>query len=144
MNASAQYLEFIKSTASCLPVPFDILTRHGREYEVKSTILTGVMELGHCFRNTLNGMNSRQFYCEGYAIAPGLFPMLHAWIEDRDGKAIDPTWAQGAEYFGVRFDYKFAKKHALRTGYYGIFEGLHRLRMSPEEVTAYLEGGIAK
>lgn len=144
MNASEQY---VKSLADALPksaIAFDILNRFGRVYEPKVTDLTGSMELGMCYRNSLNAMDSRQFYCEGYAVAPGLFPMEHAWIVDIDGKAIDPTWSHGTDYFGVKFKNTFVNDFALRTGRYGIFSNLYLLRMSVEEVINFLEEGIEK
>lgn len=144
MNASEKYVKFFTEAFPKSPIAFDILNRFGKVYEPKSTILTGCMELGMCYRNSMHAMNSRQFYCEGYAVAPGLFPLEHAWIEDYDGKAIDPTWEQGGEYFGVRFKGKFVRDFALRVGRYGIFGNLYRLRMGVEEITTLLEEGIEK
>lgn len=145
MNASEQYVTFLtQQLKPKAPVAFEILNRFGRVYDPKVTELTGTMELGFCYRNSIHAKGLMQFYCEGYAVAPGLFPLEHAWIEDIDGKAIDPTWGQGTDYFGVPFKTKFANEFALRTGRYGIFGNLYLLRMSVDEVINFLEEGIEK
>ena len=44
-------------------------------------------------------------YCEGYALLKGSsLPIIHAWVTDGHGKAIDNTWPQpGVAYAGVPF-----------------------------------------
>lgn len=48
-------------------------------------------------------------YCEGYALDPNLaLPLIHAWLIDRKGKVIDPTWNDcNAVYLGVPFNTKW-------------------------------------
>jgi hypothetical protein len=149
MNASQQHILTLEKMFSVapdsLPIQYEILSRHGKPMTTKRTSMTGAKELGFCFRNAVSMMNTQYSYCEGYAVALGLFPMEHAWVVDEsDGQVVDPTWANGTDYFGVKFTRKFAAEFVLRVGHYGIFSNLYLLHMSREEVVAYLEGGIAK
>lgn len=149
MNASQQYIltleKLFPGGPGSIPIQYEILARHGKPMTTKHTSMTGAKELGFCFRNAASMMNDQYSYCEGYAIAPGLFPMEHAWVVDEsDGQVVDPTWAEGTDYFGVKFTRKFTAEFALRVGHYSIFGNLYRLRMNPADVVAYLEGGIAK
>lgn len=58
-----------------------------------------------CYYNCqkLASSNEELIYVEGYAIAHNVsLPLSHAWLMDRDGHAIDPTWeTTGTAYFGV-------------------------------------------
>jgi hypothetical protein len=149
MNASQQYIltleKRILGGPGSMPIQYEILARHGKPMTTKRTSMTGAKELGFCFRNAASMMSNQYSYCEGYAIAPGLFSMEHAWVVDEsDGQVVDPTWAEGTDYFGVKFTCKFTAEFALRVGHYSIFGNLYRLRMNPADVVAYLEGGIAK
>ena len=48
-------------------------------------------------------------YCEGYALEPELpLPLIHAWLVNKDGRVIDPTWNDcDAVYLGIPFDTKW-------------------------------------
>jgi hypothetical protein len=76
-----------------LPVPFPAGIRKGRKK--------------YCFRNAaLLAIEQPQSfrYVEGYALYPGLRPMLHAWNIDKDGNLVDRTWKNcGTAYIGVVF-----------------------------------------
>lgn len=50
-------------------------------------------------------------YVEGYAYQYGLIPIAHAWLIDRQGRVIDPTWntSRPVEYFGVIFKHSYIK-----------------------------------
>lgn len=61
-------------------------------------------------------------YVEGYACPGDLniaFPMLHAWLADREGRVIDCTWNKPdlGVYFGVPFetDYVFSLRDQYHT-----------------------------
>ena len=65
---------------------------------------------GDCFRNALFLAGGKFIYCEGFATTTGMtdLPVHHAWVCDRGGNVIDNTWReQGAEYFGVPFQFAF-------------------------------------
>jgi len=76
-------------------------------------------------------------YCEGYAVAARVpIPLAHAWLCDRQGRAIDPTWKEGIAYLGVPIKKAFLRKQLARTGHYGILmdawvEGWPMLKMKP-------------
>ncbi len=74
-----------------------------------------------CFKNAYE-LTARNLlgYCEGFAM--GVIPVLHAWVVDRDGNVIDPTWADGAEYFGIEFKRDDVIRVALKTEYYGMMD----------------------
>ncbi len=55
-------------------------------------------------------------YCEGLALSKGSsLPILHAWVTDGHGRAIDNTWPQpGVAYAGVPFRAGFVTLTALK------------------------------
>lgn len=55
-------------------------------------------------------------YCEGYALFKGTsLPVLHAWVTNGKGAAIDNTWPQpGVAYAGVPFKTQFVNMTALK------------------------------
>jgi len=55
-------------------------------------------------------------YCEGYALFKnGSLPVIHAWVTDGHGNAIDNTWSQpGVAYAGVPFKSSFVNMTALK------------------------------
>lgn len=59
-------------------------------------------------------------YVEGYAVSRRLntfFPVLHGWLMDRHGRAIDVTWddAPDALYLGVPLRTDYVWDHAVAT-----------------------------
>lgn len=102
------YIETVVATmgANNTPVEYQILSAHGKNMPVRSNPLNGTMALGQCYQNAYRLMDNRSMtYCEGYAAIKGLgIPIAHAWVVDSDGFVIDPTWKDGTEYFGVRFE----------------------------------------
>lgn len=75
-----------------------------------------------CYRNALMLMldNPSYLYVEGYAT--GIIPVMHAWCIDKKGNVIDPTWADGKEYFGVIFKRSYALEQALKDGKVGLID----------------------
>ena len=55
-------------------------------------------------------------YCEGYALfKESSFPVIHAWVTDGHGNAIDNTWSPlGVAYAGVPFKSLFVNMTALK------------------------------
>lgn len=64
-------------------------------------------------------------YAEGYATSRNfMFPVFHAWCVNTETlEVIDPTWNDGAEYFGWVYQPEFHRKCMLETGVYGIIDG---------------------
>lgn len=121
-----------------------ILCEHGRAMTPKIVNdLSGTREMGQCYRNSaLLMMNDEFTYCEGYALKPGLIPLEHAWLLDRDGLVIDPTWPEECEYFGVPMKDEFVLEMATSIQHYGIGANLFMLRQSVDHIYKRLQGGI--
>lgn len=71
-----------------------------------------------CHTNAVNLAldNDSWIYCEGYALFKETsLPVVHAWVADGSGNAIDNTWPQpGVAYAGVPFKSLFVNTTALR------------------------------
>lgn len=85
-----------------------------------------------CFTNCLQMITERDdlIFCEGFATSQnGLLMVDHAWLQDQDGRIIDPTWAplhgigDIAVYHGLKFSSRFTVGHSLLTGWSSILEG---------------------
>lgn len=87
-----------------------------------------------CFNNATAYAVVRDdvFYAEGYALEPELpLPVQHAWLVDREGKVIDPTWKDTRDhaYFGIAFNQDFVRDQLVQnSGNAGILVNLHLLR----------------
>jgi len=82
--------------------------------------------MGECYSNAgriANGKGLR--YVEGYAV-PSTFPlpMSHAWLIDEKGRIIDPTWEDGAAYYGVVIPNDAMWEILARTEVWGILDNL--------------------
>lgn len=128
-------------------IAYEFIARHGRMYtNIAQLDERDRMTPKQCYANSaaqssILGLN----YVEGLGLIEGLIPLAHAWNTDADSTAYDFTWGSSrrAVYFGVEFTQDFVDAFSERTGYCGIFESLYALRMSREEVIAYLESGVA-
>lgn len=90
--------------------PVSALTLHGRRFppagDDPSWLKRGPKR--HCFANAAKLASERDdvFYAEGYAFNGEIpIPMQHAWLVDKNGCPIDPTWEQSPDhiYFGIVF-----------------------------------------
>ena len=97
----------------------EFVLEHGWWYEsveLPKHIGTGTPE--QCHTNAVNlALNDDSLiYCEGYALFKETsFPVIHAWVTDGHGNAIDNTWPQpGAAYAGVPFKSSFVTMTALK------------------------------
>ena len=62
----------------------------------------------------------RYAYYEGFAYKPGLIPLAHAWLVDREtDRVVDPTWRfkgesvdDETEYLGIEIPTDFAIEHS--------------------------------
>lgn len=76
-----------------------------------------------CFMNCFQILlSSKKYeYAEGFAM--GLIPTLHAWLVDKDGKAVDPTWAKpGCAYYGVVLPRELVIRSTYDRGRYGVLD----------------------
>ena len=97
----------------------DFILQHGRSFELKP-LPKGIRYRTPrlCFHNCAKLVLWRPntfTYCEGYAMGP--CPIYHAWVMDKDGFALDPTWTDwmrsgNAEYFGVPFRVEYLRRLA--------------------------------
>lgn len=79
-----------------------------------------------CFENALATatLHKEYRYAEGYAA--GLMPVLHAWLVDPDGNAVDPTWREpGTAYMGIIFPVKEVMSNWQETGVFCMIDDWH-------------------
>jgi hypothetical protein len=77
------------------------------------------MEAGNCFANCWSVATLRAdlfTYCEGWASS--VIPIHHAWLIDRAGNVVDPTWGHRQSlkmtYYGVTFTANEISAEAVR------------------------------
>ncbi len=78
-----------------------------------------------CFQNAAHLVlehPAKFAYCEGYAVTTVHFPVLHAWVLDRQGNVVDNTWDDGEHYFGVAIDVGFLRKRLQVQSHYGLLD----------------------
>ncbi|HNI35842.1 MAG TPA: hypothetical protein PLV93_10605 [Microthrixaceae bacterium] len=81
-----------------------------------------------CFRNA--GLAAQEHeslrYAEGFAFpAVVRMPMAHAWLIDEAGEVVDPTWSDGADYFGIIVPTDRMTALTVETGMWGVLGSLH-------------------
>ncbi len=132
----------------------EAIAQHGKAFapRVGNPAWLRIGQPRDCFNNATRYAVVRDdvHYAEGYALEPGLpIPVHHAWLVDRDGFVIDPTWANtaGHVYFGIPFRSGFVREQLTRNeGQAGILVNLHlirRPRRSVAEVKEVIVAGIA-
>lgn len=112
------------------------LLKFGRHFEHVKHRPTGLSigPLGQCYKNCTRAMMHfiadnapPYFYAEGFALDSELgIPYEHAWLVDRNGRAIDLTWKKTANavYYGVTFKPEFLLETMRRTEVYGVLFNL--------------------
>lgn len=133
--------KFFEQSGQGVPVPYRLLATHGVEMAPPVNPYPNPGKAGECFYNAYQRMSMHRGlrYCEGYAIPGDTGVALeHAWLVDEGGNAVDPTWCHGTSYFGMIFPKTKVFKVAVLTGHYGILPNLYMLKMSPDEVVAFL------
>lgn len=127
-EAAQELVDHVTMLAKFSPITKFII-EHGRMMPEMSPLHAGFKRgaLGDCYMNA--GRTSWGHpdlrYVEGYAV-PGTvaFPMMHAWLIDPEGRVIDPTWEDGAAYFGVVIPSEAYSECLMRLGYWGVFDNL--------------------
>ncbi len=97
----------------------EFVLEHGWWYEpveLPKHIATGIPEQCHTNAVDLVLHDDSLIYCEGYALLKETsFPVIHAWVTDGNGNAIDNTWTQpGVVYAGVPFKSSFVNSTSLK------------------------------
>jgi hypothetical protein len=110
------------------------LLDHGRAFEPDAGTFKGRrMEAKNCFGNAAMraARDARLTYVEGYVQA--LIPVHHAWLLREDGRIVDPTLSliglngqrrEIGDYFGVPFQTDFVGAFLIKTGTYGLLDGM--------------------
>lgn len=86
-----------------------------------------------CYGNALLGADVEGYrYVEGFAMTDFLM-MNHAWLEDAEGRVVDPTWhpllKKGLHftYYGIAFDTAFVHDRAIATGWTSVLRSEWRI-----------------
>jgi len=119
MNPVIEYLEKVVSDVGGeLKPPYEnfhhFVLANGREYRAIALLRqykSFFGELGCCYSNTLTLVRcypSNLTYVEGFAAVRDDHQIsvhwgLHAWAADGNGNAVDTTWDDTVDYFGVPF-----------------------------------------
>lgn len=88
----------------------------------------------YCYYNSTQvALAGKYAYCEGFYSSDEVgFPVLHAWLTDGQGNAIDPTLPYKSQtnqqYFGVALSLEFVLWHQGISGYSAILESDHAHR----------------
>ena len=102
----------------------DFILKSGRSFapsSLPSEVKRGRMK--ECYKNCASAVlfdHAPFTYCEGYAV--GVIPVMHAWLCDVDGNAIDPTWKDGVEYFGVAINATYLRRTIMKNKVYGVID----------------------
>jgi hypothetical protein len=112
------------------------LMRYGQDFRPQTRTPTWLRlgEPRNCFNNaaTYAVVRSDVHYAEGYALEPELpIPVQHAWLVDRYGRVIDPTWTDTKHhvYFGLVFKREFVLNMLTQShGQAGLLINMHLLR----------------
>jgi len=79
-------------------------------------------EMKQCFKNAYHlALSSPEHtYVEGFAC--GVIPVMHAWCIDSKDQVVDPTWTDGREYYGVRFNLNYVNEVIEDKSTYGVID----------------------
>ena len=105
---------------------YDFVLRYGKPFPpapLPEGITPGALK--ECFKNATQlawDELDRFPYVEGYALNDRDSVHLHAWVTDRYGRAIDPTWPDGRAYFGVPFTHEYLDRVVFGAQKYGLID----------------------
>ncbi len=99
----------------------DFILQNGREYKPGTECWgKGRRE---CFNHAAKAaLRNRDYtYVEGYACM--VLPVHHAWLLDKDGNVIEPTWCQmGKSYYGIPFRTDWVRAQRKASSYRSIID----------------------
>ena len=105
--------------------------KHGRYWNITDKTFEGKRKTAKaCYKNATDlviGTNIRSstelIYVEGYACSDRSIT-AHAWVVDRQGNVIDPTWEKGTQYFGIAFRWSYVMDRLYKRKEYGMFSDM--------------------
>ncbi len=111
----------------------DFVLTHGRRWPAppRPALVRG--RVRECFKNAADRVirtglgDGTLTYVEGFAARAAVpLPVLHAWVADRAGRALELTWrlepGEDTAYFGVPFRPAYLSKALLRSRRYGVLD----------------------
>ena len=106
----------------------DFILKNGRSFE--NVALPSRVRMGRpreCFRNAATlalRVPDTYMYVEGYAVNRwvAMHTVAHAWCIGSDKFVVDPTWDEGAEYFGVPFRHNYLRRVLKARRDYGLID----------------------
>ena len=127
MNPVMQLLEFATSAGSRLDA---FLLDTALQWDETAEPDEPRGELGDCYYNAWTLAEARNWeYAEGYATTTELgVPLMHAWCIDDEGRVVDPTWSDGANYTGVVIPVDIVRRVMVDTEVYGVLPNLWMCR----------------
>jgi len=105
----------------------ELVLKHGQPF-TRHEIAGGRWrnEMRACYGNSFDAARTGQYiYVEGYAVGRvGWLPQHHAWVTDPKNTTVayDPTWTEGAEYFGVMFRLEYIVSAFKKYGHPGVID----------------------
>lgn len=112
---------------------YELVLELGQEMKPTRTPKELIGQPKNCYYNSLRlaFKNPQLTYCEGYTFANKIpFPLAHAWLLNKSGRVIEPTWEEPAQaYIGIAFSITFVKsilkerESQKRRNYLSLFEG---------------------
>jgi hypothetical protein len=139
MNDSKKYVTLMVETfKDRTPLMYQVLHEKGQEFNRMPVKLTQLGPRRKCYMNAyrLSMQYANLRYVEGVATTTDLnLPMEHAWCVDDDGNVYDPTWDNGADYFGMAIKMDSLVECMRKTGVYGFFNDLYAHRAHGVEGT---------
>lgn len=96
-------------------------------------------EQRQCFMNAgqLAIDDSSLTYVEGMACTDTLgFAVHHAWLVDRQGRVVEPTWPNGHSYCGLPIKQDVLARVVLQTQVWGLFGSLKLPRWVTDDIAA--------
>jgi hypothetical protein len=106
----------------------DFILKNGRSFEYAA--LPSGVRMGQpreCFRNAATLALRKPgiyTYVEGYAVNRWMtmHTVAHAWCVRSNNVVVDPTWDEGAEYFGVPFQHDYLRRVLKARRDYGLID----------------------
>jgi len=106
----------------------DFILKNGRSFEIRCIATRsngwGDARMLPQRRGTGASKPNIYMYVEGYAVNRWIatHTVAHAWCIGSDNFVVDPTWDEGAEYFGVPFRHDYLRRVLKARRDYGLID----------------------